>query len=96
MPCCVGSPSGILTNLTALELTELEAGALLRLNGGQRTSMSGGAKSSSKEYPMSPMELLREIKYARQQLGIIPGRVSKTYGDFTGVAPFPVVAGEQV
>lgn len=96
MPCCSGSPTGILTDLTAVELDALEVLALARIGGGQRTSLSGGAKSGSKEYPMDPQDLLKEIKYARRMLGILPARVTKTYGSFTGVPPFPVVADEQV
>lgn len=90
------SPTGIFTSFTASELLVLKANALAAITGGRRTSLSGGAKSGSKEWQMTPQEVLLEVKYAQQQLGIIAGRVSKTYGEFTGIAPFPVVANEQV
>lgn len=90
------SPSGIFTSLSASELTELKANAIAAITGGRRTSISGGAKSGSKEWQMTPQEILREVKYAQQQLGILPARVTKTYGDFSGTAPFPLVANEQV
>lgn len=90
------SPSGIFTTLSADELAELKANALAAITGGRRTSISGGAKSGSKEWQMKPQEILAEVKYAEQQLGLIPARVTKTYGDFWQ-PPFPNnVPNEQV
>lgn len=92
----MASPSGIFTQLTDEEIATIRASALSAISSGRRTSLSGGAKSGSKEWPSDPFEILAEVKYALQQRGALPARVTKTYGSFTGAPPFPLVAGEQV
>lgn len=90
------SPRGVFTLLSVDELAAMRASAISQIQSGRRTSLSGGAKSGSKEWPSDPFEILAEVKYAEQKLGIIPARVTKTYGEFVGDAPFPIVANEQV
>lgn len=75
MPC--GCPTGILVGLPQAELDELRANALSGITGGRRTSLSGGAKSGSKEWQMSPQDMLVEIRYAEQQNGTLPARAQK-------------------
>ncbi len=92
----MGSPSGIFTLLTVDELAAMRASAISQIQSGRRTSLSGGAKSGSKEWPSDPFAILAEVKYAEQQLGIIPARVTKTYMN-TAYPPQPVtVPNEQV
>ncbi len=79
------SPRGVFSLLTVDELAAMRASAISQIQSGRRTSL-----------PSDPMEILAEVTYAEQKLGIIPARVTKTYGEFTGVPPFPVVTGEQV
>jgi len=87
---------GIFSSLTADELAALKANALAAITSGRRTSISGGAKSGSKEWQMSPMEILREVKYAEQKLGLIPQRVAKTYMDTVNPPCPAIVVNEQV
>lgn len=94
MPC--GSPCGIFTLYSAEELAELLIVATAALSGGRRTSLSGGAKSGTKQWDMTPQQMLVEIKYAMRQKRIIPARVTKTYMDIAN-PPCPVtVPNEQV
>lgn len=76
------SPSGIFTQLTDAELAAMRASALTAITSGRRTSLSGGAKSGSKEWQMTPQEILAEVKYAEQKRGVLPQRVTKTYSNF--------------
>lgn len=90
------SPSGIFVGLSAPELAEIKASAISGITNGRRTSISGGAKSGSKEWQMKPQEILMEVKYAEQQSGAIPARVTKTYGDYANPPCPATVPNEQV
>jgi len=82
--------------LSQSEFNDLRSSALSQSTSGRRTALSGGQKSGSKEWTMSADEILREVIYAEQQSGARAPRITKTYGSFTGIPPFPVVNGEQV
>ena len=71
------SPQGLFVGLPQSELDSLRAAAIAAITGGQRTSLSGGQKSGSKEYKMSPQDVLAEVNYAEQQNGIKPPRAQK-------------------
>lgn len=83
----MGSPTGIFTDLTAQELSDLRSNALTRIASGDRTSLSGGGKSGTKSYSMSARDVLMEVKYAEQKLGLAPARVTKTYMDTANPPP---------
>lgn len=90
------SPSGIYTQLTDAELAVLRADALAAMTSGRRTSLSGGQKSGTKQWQMTPQDMLLEIQYALRQRGALPARVTKTYMD-TVNPPCPAqVLNEQV
>jgi len=89
------SPSGIFVGLSQVELDALRVTALAATTGGQRTSLSGGQKSGSKEYQMSPQQVLMEIIYAERQSGARAPRVDRTVMN-TAYPAFPPVAGENV
>lgn len=96
MPCSCGSPSGLFITLSASELAEMRANALAAITSGRRVSLSGGAKSGTKAFDMDPQQMLMEVNYAMRKLGLVTQRVTKTYGEFVGQVPFPLVANEQV
>lgn len=74
------SPRRIFRNLTAVQLQTLIDNALDRIANGDRTSVSGGGKSGSKNWAMSPEDILFE---ANAELAIINGtaKPSRTYFD---------------
>lgn len=90
------SPTGIFTGLSQSELDDLRSSALDGITSGRRTSLSGGGKSGSKEWQMTPQEVLREVVYAKQQSGARAGRVSRVYQDFTGRSGENPVVNQQV
>lgn len=68
---------GIFVGLPQAELDALRANAIAGITGGRRTSLSGGQKSGSKEWQMSPQDVLGEVKFAEQQNGMRPPRAQK-------------------
>lgn len=61
----MASPAGIFRSLTTTQLAALETSALERITNGERTSMSGVGKSGSKQWQMSPEQVLIEVAFAR-------------------------------
>lgn len=57
-------PRGIFSGLTQSELDALRVIALDQISTGRFTNLSGAMKSSTREYPMSPQDMLEEIKFA--------------------------------
>jgi ATP-dependent DNA ligase len=78
------SPSGIFQGLSAAELASLRATALSRIANGDFKQLSGAAKSSTKEEPMDPRQMLLEVKYAEGTLG--PQTI---YQNYRGLRPMP-------
>lgn len=79
------SPRGIFVGLTAVQLQAKIDSALDRIENGDRTSLSGGGKSASRNWPMSPEDVLFEARYALNKLnGTLPAR--RTYYDVNPIA----------
>jgi hypothetical protein len=81
----MASPRGIFRNLNAVQLQAKIDAALLRIENGDRTSVSGGGKSGSKNYPMSPDEILFEAQYSLDKLNGT-SKPSRTYFDVREIA----------
>lgn len=85
---------GIFVGLPQSELDALRASALAAITGGRRTSLSGGQKSGTKEWQMSPQDVLGEVKFAEQQNGTRAPRAQKVeqilnHCHDDGYNPFP-------
>lgn len=87
----MGSPAYIYKGLSVAELMELRAQALARMSGGDITSLAGAQKSSSREFKMSPQDMLAEVNYALGQAGVSGFEVppQTIYQDFRGLRPQP-------
>ncbi len=81
------SPLGIFVGLAQSELDALRTSAIEGITSGRRTSLSGGQKSGSKEWQMSPQDLLAEVNYAEQQNGTRAPRAQKVVSILS--APYP-------
>lgn len=79
------SPKRIFRGQTAAQLAVIIASALDRIANGDRTSLSGGGKSGSRNWPMSPEDVLFE---ANAELAILNGTAipSRTYFDVNPIA----------
>lgn len=76
------SPSRIFKGLTLEELNALKTAALLRITNGDFTALAGNGHSSSKQYAMSPQDILDEVN---AELEVLTGnpRVTRTTQDFS-------------
>lgn len=83
------SPQGIFTGLPQIELDSLRANALAVITGGRWANVSGGAKSGSRDYGMSPQDILAEVKFAEQQNGTRPARAQKVIQVLSTCPPYP-------
>ena len=68
--------------MTIEQLEELKATALTRIANGDFTALSGGGHSSSKQFAMSPQDILDEVQ---TEIGVLTGnpRVTHTTQDFS-------------
>lgn len=73
-------PKGIFKGLTQVELSALRVTALDRIANGDFVSLSGGMKSSTREWSMTPQEMLEEINYSESILAGVP-RATRVYVD---------------
>ena len=76
------SPQRIFKGLTLEQLNELKTTALSRITNGDFTALSGNGHSSSKQYAMSPQEILDEVN---TEIDVLSGnpRVTRTTQDFS-------------
>lgn len=77
------SPSGLFDNLTAAERATLRASALQRIASGERTSLSGGGKGGSRQWQMTPQDVLFELNSTAQILGEVAPRAQTVTQDMT-------------
>ncbi len=73
-------PRGIFSGLSQVELDALRVVALDQITTGRFTNLSGAMKSSTREYPMSPQDILSEITFAEAILTGNP-RPTSVYSD---------------